>query len=56
MHQARPCVEVYRRRTNWAMEVFEPEAEITLESVGVTLPTAVVYRRVSFPPGPSEES
>lgn len=56
VHQAIPRVEVYRRRTNWEKEVFEPEAEIVLESVSVTLPISAVYRRVGFPPSPAEEA
>ncbi len=55
VHQARPQVELYRRRNNWEKENFEFEAEITLESVGVTLPISAFYRRVGFPPGPAEE-
>lgn len=54
VHQAIPRVEVYRRRTGWEKELFEPEADIAFESVGVTLPISAFYRRVSFPPGPGE--
>ena len=48
VHQERACVEIYRRRTNWEKETFEPETEITLESVSVVLPVATFYRRVRF--------
>lgn len=48
VHQERPRVEVYRRRTNWAKEVYEADAEFALESVRVTLPVAAFYRRVTF--------
>ena len=48
VHQERACVEIYRRRTNWEKEVYEPDTEITLESVGVSLPVAAFYKRVQF--------
>lgn len=48
VHQERACVELYRRRTNWEKEVYEPDAEITFESVRVTLPVTVLYQRVKF--------
>lgn len=55
VHQNVPRVEVYRRQTNWEKEIVEPDAAITLEGVGVTLPFNVFYLRVGFPPGPGEE-
>ena len=48
IHQERACVEVYRRRAGWEKETFEPDAEITLESVNVTLTVAEFYKRVRF--------
>ena len=48
VHQARACVEIFRRRTNWEREIFEPDASITFESVQVTVPIAQFYRRVTF--------
>lgn len=46
VHQERACVEIYRRRTNWGQETFEPDAEITLESVDATVGVSAFYRRV----------
>ncbi len=48
VHQTRPCVEVFRRRTNWETEMFEPDASIILESIQVTITIAQLYRRVAF--------
>jgi len=48
VHQERPRVEIYRRRTGWEKETYEPDAEIELESVRVTLPITAFYRRVTF--------
>ena len=48
VHQERPCVEIYRRRTNWEKEVNELDAGITLESVDVTQPVAAFNLRVTF--------
>ena len=48
VHQDRARVEIYRRRTNWERETFEPDAEITFESVNVILPVSAFYRRVSL--------
>lgn len=46
VHQERVCVEVYRRHTNWTKEVFEADADITLESVNSTFSIASLYRSV----------
>ena len=46
IHQERACVEIYRRRTDWRQEIFEPGTEISLESVGISVPVAAFYRRV----------
>ena len=48
VYQERPCVEIYRRRTDWKKETFEPDASITFESIEVSLPVAQFYRRVKF--------
>lgn len=48
VHQERACVEVYRRRTDWQTETFEPDAAITFESINVSLPITTFYRRVKF--------
>jgi Uma2 family endonuclease len=50
IEQRFPEVEVYRRRANWAKEVFEPDALIVLESIMHTLSFEQIYRRVSFAP------
>lgn len=48
VHQTKPCVEIYRRRSGWEKEVHDIDAEITLESVRLTVPVAAFYRRVKF--------
>jgi Uma2 family endonuclease len=48
VHQERPCVKVYRRRTDWLQEIYGLDGEITFEGAGVTLPVATFYRRVRF--------
>lgn len=51
-------VEVYRHEKAgevWQGEVFtEPEQEVALQSVGLTLNLATIYRRVVFPPSEGE--
>lgn len=50
--QDRLHIEVFRRQRNgrWQWEVHtEPDDELRLESVGLTLSLAQVYRRVKFP-------
>jgi Uma2 family endonuclease len=46
--QDQPQIEVYRRRTGWVREVLEPDQVLTLECVGLTLPTSEVYTDVGF--------
>ena len=43
------CIEIYRKRTNWQREIFEPGATIALESVGQTLTFEQIYRQIEFP-------
>ncbi len=46
--QDMPKVEVFRRRSAWAREEFYPEDRFTLDSAGLELSVAQVYRRVRF--------
>lgn len=48
VHQERACVEIYRQRTSWDNEIFEGDAEVTLESVNVTVSASAFYRWVRF--------
>jgi Uma2 family endonuclease len=48
VHQERARVEIFRRRTDWQQEVYEPEAAILLDSIGATVPIAQFYRRIKF--------
>lgn len=41
-------LELFRRRTGWARETFGPDADVTLESVALTLPLASLYRRTDL--------
>ena len=41
-------LEIYRRRNDWRREDLAPEAPIVLESVGLTLTFAQLYRQVDF--------
>ena len=41
-----PLVRVFRRRNAWGMESFYAEDSIELESVGLTIDVAHIYRRV----------
>lgn len=44
-----PKVEIFRRRTAWTREEFFPESgSFTLESAGLDLTIAQIYRRVTF--------
>jgi Uma2 family endonuclease len=43
-----PKVELFRRRSVWAREVFRPGDTVTLESINQTLSFEQIYRRVSF--------
>ena len=40
--------EVFRRRTGWTSEVYDGAADITLESIELTMPLSAAYRRVSL--------
>jgi Uma2 family endonuclease len=53
-----PKVDVLRRRTTWTPEEFYAGDSFTLESVGLTLSLADIYRTISFdaPPLPSTTS
>ncbi|PWQ95475.1 Uma2 family endonuclease [Leucothrix pacifica] len=44
--QDTPFVRVYRRRTNWQIEIFGAEDNILLESIDLELPVTDIYRRV----------
>lgn len=48
--QTAPRVEVYRRdgSGNWASEIIQADALLTLESVGLTMTMAEVYEEVVF--------
>lgn len=46
--QDRVRLELFRRRTGWQREVFGPGDEVALESVGLTLPLAALYRRTGL--------
>ncbi len=46
--QEKPSVELYRRRTNWQKESYGLADEITFESIRVTVPVVLFYRRVTF--------
>lgn len=46
--QDMPQVEVFRRSNAWVREAFYPEHRFTLQSVGLELTTAQIYRRVGF--------
>jgi hypothetical protein len=46
--QDQPLIEVYRRRNAWAREVLEPDEDVSLDSVGVTLSRSQVYEEVEF--------
>lgn len=48
VQQARPLVEVFRKRTGWASETLGPGDDIILESIGLKIPVAELYRRVIF--------
>jgi Uma2 family endonuclease len=41
-------LELFRKRTDWAPEVFHDGEDVMFESVGLRLPLASLYRRVSF--------
>ena len=41
-----PSVEIYRRRTDWQVRLYDLAQDITFESVSITLPVAAFYRRV----------
>jgi Uma2 family endonuclease len=43
-----PQVEIMRRRTAWKPEFLFLNDQLHLESVGLTLPVAEIYRRISF--------
>ncbi|HRD74813.1 MAG TPA: Uma2 family endonuclease [Hyphomicrobiaceae bacterium] len=44
----RPMVEILRRRTSWLVEEHFPGDTLTLESVGISLPLAEIYRTNTF--------
>lgn len=46
--QDMPKIEVFRRSNAWAREEFYPDDSFTLESAGLNLTVAQVYRRVKF--------
>ncbi len=46
--QEKAHAEVFRRRTAWAPEIYTGSAQVTLESIGLTLPLSAIYRRVSL--------
>jgi hypothetical protein len=41
-------VEIFRRGNAWRVETFFMNDKITLASVGLTIPVARLYQRVSF--------
>lgn len=41
-------VEIYRRRTGWQREMFGPEGQVMLETVGLTLSLDTLYRRAEL--------
>jgi Uma2 family endonuclease len=43
-----PQVEIFRRGNAWRVETFFMNDKITLASVGLTIPVARLYQRVSF--------
>jgi Uma2 family endonuclease len=46
--QDKPKVEMMRRRTSWTVEELYPGETLTLESIGLTLPLADIYRTITF--------
>ncbi len=46
--QEKAQVEVFRRRTEWQPELYGLHDEINLESVKLSLPVAMFYRRITF--------
>jgi Uma2 family endonuclease len=46
--QDKPKVEIMRRRTSWVVEELYPGDTLALESVGLTLPLADIYRTITF--------
>ena len=43
-----PRVELHRRRTGWACEVFGPGTSVTFESISQTMTLDQIYRRIRF--------
>jgi len=44
--QANRTVELYRRRTGWAPELYGEKDRVTFESVGVAVDVSQIYRRI----------
>lgn len=49
-------IEVYRRRTDWLREPHCPDDRVSLESVGLALTFAEIYRRVALPEEPASRT
>jgi Uma2 family endonuclease len=43
IEQDKPRVELFRKRTNWAVEKYAPPEEILLESVQLSFPISAFY-------------
>jgi Uma2 family endonuclease len=41
-------VELFRKRTNWAVEHYRNDEAVTFESVDLTIPVSTLYRRVAL--------
>jgi Uma2 family endonuclease len=48
VQQAKPSVELFRKRTQWKSETYGPADELVLESIQLALSVAQFYRRVIF--------
>jgi Uma2 family endonuclease len=48
LSQDRVRLEMFRRRTGWQRELFGLASNVTLESVGLTLPLITLYRRTDL--------